>query len=387
METLNESGWLNDSDSATRGARVKPQALAAPLEAIARRFEANPFVPHPLFRSGHAQTLVAALRFPRKRELRDEHSFYERRIVEVETGARLLLECRWQTERRAAPTILLMHGLEGSSDSLYVRGTGRKAFRAGFNVVCMNMRNCGGTDALNETLYHSGMTGDIHSVLAHELVGRERLPKIFVAGFSMSGNMVLRLAADYGADAPRALAGTIAVSPSIDIAACADRLERRANTIYRWSFMKSLRRRIRTKSRLRPASYDARRLWRVRTLRQFDDRFTAPHGGFRDASDYYERTSSLPFLGRIKLPTLIIHADDDPLIPDESFRNSAIADNPNVLLLVTRGGGHVGFISDARAGEDRRWAENRVVEFCRLLEQAAGGSGKRHGQTAGGSED
>jgi predicted alpha/beta-fold hydrolase len=105
----------------------------------------------------------------------------------------------------------------------------------------------------------------------------------------------------------------------------------------------------------------------VRTLRQFDDRFTAPHCGFRDASDYYERTSSLPFIGRIKLPTLILHADDDPLIPSAPFRDPSIVGNPNVLLVVTRGGGHVGFISDARDGEDRRWAENRVVEFCSLL--------------------
>ena len=369
METLNESRWPKRSRLTSDGSCVPPQALSPQLEEAARRFDAQPFTPHPLFRGGHAQTLAAALRLPRRRELGDERRHFEQRLVEVAPGARVLLECRWQLKRQVAPTILILHGLEGSSDSLYVRGTARKAFAQGFNVACMNMRNCGGTDHLNETLYNSGMTEDIHRVLTDELVERERLAEIFVAGFSMSGNMILKLAADYGADAPRALAAVASVSPSIDLSGCADRVERLENSIYRWSFMRSLRRRVRTKGRLRPAAYDTRGLLRVRTIRQFDERFTAPHGSYRDASDYYERASSFPHIRRIKLPTLILHADDDPIIPAEPFRDPAIAANPSVLLIITRGGGHVGFISDARAGEDRRWAENRVVEFCRLLKR------------------
>jgi predicted alpha/beta-fold hydrolase len=368
METISDSRWPRDSGrSDDGGAHVPAQPLSARLEEIAHVFRAKPFAPHPLAGGPHDQTVTAALRLPRYQALRGEQQYYESRLVEVEPFERVLLKCRWQAERRRAPTLLLIHGLEGSTHSLYMRGTAQKAFRQGFNVVRMNMRNCGGTEHLTRTLYHSGMTADIHRVLADELAGREGLGEIYVAGFSMSGNMVLRLAGDYGDEAPRSLAGVVAVSPSIDLSGCAERIERPANTVYRWSFLRSLRRRVRRKSRQHPELYDARGLWRVRTQRQFDERYTAPHGGFRDASDYYARASSLHVIARIRVPTLIIHAADDPIIPSEPLRDPSIADNPNVLLVLTARGGHVGFVADATVGEDRYWAENRVVEFCRML--------------------
>ena len=362
-----------DSRLGASASHVPAQPLDARLAEIARAFRAKPFRAHALLRSGHAQTVAASLRFTRARLLREERGLYESRLVEVEAGARVLLKCRWQRERRASPTLMLMHGLEGSSESLYVVGTSQKAFGAGFNVVRMNMRNCGGSEHLTPTLYHSGMTGDIERVLVEELAGRERLPRVYVAGFSMSGNMVLKLAGDYGADAPHALAGVVSVSPSIDLASCAAAIERRANVVYRMSFMRSLRRRVRSKGRQHPEIYDTRGLRRVRTIRQFDERYTAPQGGYAGASDYYERASSLRVIPRIEVPTLIIHSADDPIIPAAPFLDPSTAANPKVLLVVTHGGGHVGFISDGRAGEDRRWAENRVVDFCCLLSRYAEG--------------
>lgn len=355
---------LEDSAS-----HVPVQPLDARLAEIARAFRAKPFRPHALLRGGHAQTLAAALRVTRLKLLREERGLYESRLVEVEPDARVLLKCRWQKERLKAPTLLLLHGLEGSSESLYVVGASQKAYRAGFNVVRMNMRNCGGTEHLTRTLYHSGMTGDIQRVLVEELAGRERLARVYVVGFSMSGNMVLKLAGDYGRDFPPALAGVAAVSPSVDIGACADAVGRRANVVYRLSFMRSLRRRVRSKHRLHPELFDTRGLWRVRNIRQFDERYTAPHGGYAGAADYYERASSLRVIPRIEVPTLIIHSADDPLIPAAPFLDPSTAANPNVLLVVTRGGGHVGFIAAASEREDRRWAENRVVEFCRMLDE------------------
>jgi predicted alpha/beta-fold hydrolase len=341
--------------------------LSARLAAVARAFALKPFVPHPLFAGPHAQTIVSSLHYSRRKSFRPDGTLYESRLVEVEPGTSVLLRCRWQEERRAAPTLLLLHGLEGSSDSLYILGTARKAHAAGFNVVAMNMRNCGGTEHLAETLYHSGMTGDISRVLLEELAGRERLPEIFIVGFSMSGNMVLRLAGEYGADFPPALAGIAAVSPSIDLDSCASALERRANALYRWSFVSHLRDRVRRKSRLRPGAFDTRSLGRVRTIREFDEHYTAPQGGYHDAAEYYTRTSSRVVIPDIRVPTLILHALDDPLIPAEPFRDRGIAENPEVLLVLTRRGGHVGFLSDRAEGEDRHWAENRVVEFCRML--------------------
>jgi len=347
---------------------VLAQPLNARLAEIARVFRAKPFVPHALLRGGHAQTVAASLRLARLKLLREERGLYESRLVEVERDVRVLLKCRWQTDRLKAPTLLIMHGLEGSSESLYVVGTSRKAFESGFNVVRMNMRNCGGTEHLTPTLYHSGMTGDIHRVIVEELAGRERLQRVYVAGFSMSGNMALKLAGDYGADFPAALAGIVSVSPSIDLNACASAIELRSNVLYRVSFMRSLRRRVRAKHRQYPEVYDTRRLRRVRNIRQFDERYTAPHGGYKGASDYYERASSLRVIPRIEVPTLIIHSIDDPIIPPEPFLEPSTAANPNVLLVITHGGGHVGFIAESTEGEDRRWAENRAVEFCRMLD-------------------
>ncbi|HEX8118007.1 MAG TPA: hypothetical protein VF521_12110, partial [Pyrinomonadaceae bacterium] len=131
----------------------------------------------------------------------------------------------------------------------------------------------------------------------------------------------------------------------------------------------NLRGRVRRKSRQQPGFYDTRRLRRVRTIREFDEHITAPHGGYRDASDYYARTSSRPVLKDIRVPTLIIHSADDPLIPAEPFLDESIADNPDVLLVLTPRGGHVGFLSDRAEGEDRHWAENRLVEFFTRLRE------------------
>ena len=362
METVSEHGRLTDPETAA-AEHVPPQALSARLAPLARAFASKPFVPHPLFPGPHAQTIVSSKHFPRQRAFRGERALFESRLFEVEPGSRVLLKCRWQSERRAAPALLLLHGLEGSTDSLYMLGTAQKGYRLGFNVVGMNMRNCGGTEHLAATLYHSGMTEDIRRVILEELAGREGLTEIFLAGFSMSGNMVLRLAGDYGAGAPPALKGVAAVSPSIDLGSCAAALERRGNALYRWNFVKHLRNRVRRKGRLQPGAYDTRTLRRVRTIREFDEHVTAPHGGYRDASDYYARTSSRPVIGRIRVPTLIIHSADDPLIPAEPFLDDAITGNPDVLLVLTRRGGHVGFLSDRAEGEDRHWAENRVAEF------------------------
>ncbi|MCA1592459.1 MAG: alpha/beta fold hydrolase [Acidobacteria bacterium] len=335
------------------------------LGGIARVLESKPFRPHPLFRNSHAQTLIA-YKWPRRRRLREESRVYEPRLFEVEPNVRLLAHCRWQDARHTRPTVVLVHGLEGSTASVYMMGTAQKAFQAGFNVVSLNMRNCGGTEHLAHTLYHSGMSGDVHAVVG-ELVERDGLASVFVAGFSMGGNIVLKFAGEFGPDAPRQLQGVCAVSPSLDLSACADAIERRTNRLYQRAFVHSLRQRIRGKQKLHPDIYDTSRLHTVRTVRDFDNLYTAVHGGFKDAADYYERVSALRFIPRISVPTLIIHAQDDPIIPFSSFRDPAIAANPHVVLLASRHGGHVGFVADSSDGEDRFWAENRIVEFFRLI--------------------
>jgi uncharacterized protein len=185
--------------------------------------------------------------------------------------------------------------------------------------------------------------------------------------------MTLKLAGDEGARLPREVRAVFAVSPSIDLPACADAIAWRSNRFYQVHFMSSLRRRIRDAHKLYPERYDVRDLRAVRTIREFDARFTAPAGGYRDVDDYYARASSRPRIPYIRRPALVIHAQDDPFVPFASFRDPALAANPYVVLLTPRHGGHVGFIAAHNtAHEDRFWAENRIVEFCRLVHE--GGS-------------
>ena len=340
------------------------EKATAVLRHATRALAARPFHPHRLFQNGHAQTLVGYA-WPRRFRLR-AHRRDEARLFEVEPDVRVLAHCRWQQDRAAHPAMLLAHGLEGTSASAYMLGTADKAYRAGFNVVRLNFRTCGGTDDLSPTLYNSAMTGDLRRVL-EELIKGERLSRLFLVGFSMGGNMALRLMGDWGDEAPRELLGVCAVSPSIDLTASAAAIERRSNWLYQRSFIRSLHRRMKRKKRRFPELYDLEGLRHARTIRQFDERFTTKYGGFQSVEEYYERASALAVLPRIARPTLIIHAQDDPFIPFEPFRRARLEENPNIILLAPARGGHVGFVAHEANGEDRFWAENRIVEFCQLI--------------------
>jgi predicted alpha/beta-fold hydrolase len=178
--------------------------------------------------------------------------------------------------------------------------------------------------------------------------------------------MVLKLAGEYGEEPPRELKAVCAISPSIDMRAGSELLLKPRNWIYQQDFLRRLRERIRIKARLFPDAYDATSLRGIRTIKQFDDRYVAPAFGFASADDYYAKASSFPYIGRIRVPTLIIHAEDDPFVPFAPLRDPLVTSNPFVLLIATKRGGHVAFLSNA-GGEDRFWAENRLVEFCGMV--------------------
>jgi predicted alpha/beta-fold hydrolase len=316
--------------------------------------------PHPL-RHGHWMTLAASLwprRFPALPAA-------ERRLVQAAPDTQVRLDCHWQLDSTAQPTLLLVHGLEGSSESHYMLGTAEKAWRAGFNALRLNVRNCGGTEHLTPTLYHSGLSGDVAAVVEH-LLATDGLQEIHLAGFSMGGNMVLKLAGEWGAEAPPQVRSVSAISPSLDLAACGDAMELPDNLLYQWRFLSSLKARLRRKARLFPQLYRTDGLWRVSSMREFDDCFTAPHFGFGTAANYYAQASALRLAARIALPTLILTAQDDPFIPIDSVRSPALTGNRNITLLTPAHGGHVGFLSATVAGEDRYWAENRIIDLCRL---------------------
>ena len=330
------------------------------LARVAAVFAAKPFQPHPRFKGGNAQTL-AAWAWPRRFRLRRLPPD-EERLFETEPDVKVLAHCRWQSDRRAHATIVIWHGMEGSTSSIYMIATAEKAFRAGFNVVRVNFRNCGGTEHLTPTLYHGGLSEDLRAVI-NELIEKDGLNRIFVLGFSLGGNMVLKLAGEYGEDAPAEVIAAAVVSPSVDLEASAESILARENWLYHKQFMSSLKSRIRFKQKLFPDRYDVSALPRIRTIREFDEAFVAAAAGFKNVDDYYYGASSLRVIANIRIPTLIIHAEDDPFIPFAPLRDPVFAENPYILMIATERGGHVAFISSARADEDRFWAENRVVEF------------------------
>ncbi len=334
------------------------------LARVAATFAAKPFRPQFPFRGGHAQTL-AAYAWPRRYRFQRSPAD-EVRLFQIKPDVKVMSYCRWQPERQKHPTILIWHGMEGSTDSIYMIATADKAFRAGFNVVRINYRNCGGTEHLTSTLYHGGLSDDLR-VVVKELVEHDQLKRIYLLGFSLGGNLVLKLAGEYGEEPPPEVAAVCAISPSVDLQASTELILKKQNRIYHQKFVRSLKKRIRLKQKLYPDLYDLSRLPGIRTIREFDEEFTSLANGFANADDYYYRSSSVRVAKNIRLPTLIIHAHDDPFIPFESLRQSAFSENPYILLLATERGGHVAFISDAR-GENRFWAENRAVEFFALAE-------------------
>jgi uncharacterized protein len=289
----------------------------------------------------------------------------ERREFQTEPGTSVVAKCHWQSEPQARPTVIIIHGLEGSADAKYVLGTADKAFKSGFNVLRYNVRGCGGTAHLTPALYHSGLTIDLHH-MARELIESDKLPELYLIGFSMGGNQALKFAGELGEDAPRQIRGVCAISPPIDLESCSIAIARRENWIYENRFLVSLKKTLKHRDLLFPGVYDLARVNDVRHLWDWDDAFQI-YNGFRDARDYYTQASSLPLIEQIRIPTLIIQAQDDPFIPFEPFTKSCIGDHRSVILLKPRYGGHVAFCGIRQRGEDRAWAENRAVEFCRAL--------------------
>jgi predicted alpha/beta-fold hydrolase len=316
------------------------------------------FEPHPWLKSRHAMTLAGAF-WPRRFRCLPAA---ESRQFEVEQGTYLLAKCHWQAQRRKCGTLVLVHGLEGSSESGYMLGLTEHAFVTGLNVLRVNQRTCGGSEELCSTLYGSGLSGDYRSIL-YELIERDRLPSLYFAGYSMGGNLVLAMAGRLGADAPRELHGVCGVCPTIDLAASVDAIELPSNTLYQHNFVRKLKARLRRKAQRHPGKFVFNGLARVRTVREFDDAVTAPHFGYRDAADYYHRASACRVMAQIAVPALILTAQDDPVVPFTIFQGSEVRANPHISLVAPQWGGHCAFIS-RHAGRERFWAEARIVEFC-----------------------
>ena len=335
-------------------------------------FQATAFEPRRWLRNGHLQTIAGnLLRRP------DSLPAPTAELVEVSPAttthisSQVLCHCHWQPAavRGERLTVILLHGLEGSSRSQYMVGNANKMWRAGMNVVRMNMRNCGGTESLSATLYHSGLSADVPAVLA-ALHRRYGLRRFALVGYSMGGNLVLKLGGELGAGIHRLppgaeLCGVVGVSPAIDLAQSADALHLPVNRLYERRFLAALLKRFRRKAMLFPTVFDPARAEHIHSLRDFDERITSLYNGFRGAEDYYHRAACARVLDRITAPTLILHALDDPFIRLGPESCGLIESNPRITLLETQHGGHCAFLCapGTDVQEDGYWAETTLLRF------------------------
>ena len=303
----------------------------------------------PIVANNHLLTIAGNF-WPRK--LDTARFPVESKLYRTEPGVQVLVQSQ-PPAGPAAGEIILTHGLEGSGESGYMRSLSQAGLEAGYAMHRFHMRTCGGTAHLCPTLYHAGLTSDLLAVL-REFERQGRGP-VYLAGFSLGGNVVLKLAGELGEEAAPLIAGVCAVSTPIDLAACARRLGRLDNRFYERRFLRRMCARLISTGRYTEADFRG-----IRSIFEIDDKITAPSFGMRGAEHYYATQSANRFLDRIRVPTLVVQAQDDTFIPFEIFRHPAFETNPNLTLLAPERGGHLGFLS---RGRPRFWLDGVILEW------------------------
>jgi hypothetical protein len=293
----------------------------------------------PFFKNPHLSTMAGNFW---SRPQVDRRWPVEAVIYQTEPEVRVLVHAQ-RPDGPPRGEIIFVHGLEGSSAAGYARSMAYAALEAGYATHRFNMRSCGGTENLALTNYHSGQTSDLLYVL-RERRKHSDLP-IYLVGFSLGGNVVLKLAGELGDEARGLVTAVCAVSTPIDLNACATALGKRENFIYEQRFLSRLRERIRLRHKQAPEIYSLEPLKKVRTIYDFDDMYTGPLFGFGNAANYYATQSSNGFLGKIRIPALLVQAKDDPLIPFSVYDHPAFRENPCLTLIAVEHGGHLGFVA------------------------------------------
>jgi hypothetical protein len=309
---------------------------------------------HPLFTNPHWQTIGGAF-WPRRIDYNrfpDEERYYR-----TEPGTQVLVHVQ-RPLTSPKGTLVLVHGLEGSSEAGYMRSAAQAALDAGFAVHRMNIRGCGGTERLSNTLYHAGLTSDVAFVAGR--LRQESEGPLYLAGFSLGGNMVLKFAGELGERARELVTGVCAISTPLDLRACALALNHPRNWLYQQRFVASMSVRLRRRHALMPDVFPLNGLDSVRSVYEFDDRITAPFFGFQNAERYYGTQSAALYLEAIRVPALLIQAKDDPMIPFKVYDHPAFRTNCNLRLLAVDHGGHVGFLAKGRS---RFWADHALVHW------------------------
>ena len=308
---------------------------------------------------GYLQSILPTL----FRRLPSEHLQRER--LELPDGDFLDIDWSHCAGAQEKSLVIVSHGLEGHSRRPYVLGVLREANRHGFDALGWNFRSCGGEPNRLPRMYHSGATEDLHAVVEHAI--RRGYRRIHLVGFSMGGNLSLVYAGRSARQLPAEVRSVVAFSVPCDLHGSALQLARRRNRIFMWRFLRDLGRKMRQKAQRFPHLVNVDNYEKIRTFREFDDRYTAPLHGFADALDYWQQSSSLQYLSAIRIPALLVNARNDPFLSPACFPQDIAAESAYLHLEIPASGGHVGFIK--RSKDSTYWMELRALEFIRELEK------------------
>jgi len=309
--------------------------------------------------NGHLQTIYPAL-FRRVNGLQPQR-------FSIDTQDKDFLVIDHYSVPESQKAVIISHGLEGHSNKPYVVGMARHFQRSGWHTFAWNYRGCSGTP--NKTLrsYHSGATDDLHEVVSHVVqLGFEH---VALVGFSLGGNLTLKYLGERDGQLPDVIRSAVTFSVPLDLRSGCLSLHKSYNRIYERRFLRSLKNKVRQKAQTVPGP-DTLQVMNAKTLYQFDDLYTAPIHGFRDAEDYYRRCSARYFLERIRIPTLIVNAKNDPMLTPACYPYDILTNHTYVFFETPTGGGHVGF-TPANNGETY-WSEQRALEFVTNWERRLG---------------
>ena len=326
---------------------------------IARNHQSMPvlesnFTPSLPFKNGHFNTIYRPL------FMKEKHNYKRKRIT---TWDQDFIDLDF-SKVNSKKVVVLIHGLEGSSESKYILAAARELNAVGYDTVSFNLRGCSGEDNLLLATYHSGKTEDVDFVINH-LLDNYSYEKIMIVGYSLGGNLTLKYFGEYVDSMSDKVTCGIAVSVPIDLASSGKEMSTLKNKLYMEEFLKTLRLKVLEKSHKHPEyDLDKTKLFKAKVFKDFDELYTAPVFGFSSPEDYWEKASSKPYLPKIKKPTLLITSKDDPFLPKECYPYEEAQDSDVFHLEVTKYGGHVGFISSFLPQENR-WLENRIIQFLK----------------------
>jgi len=309
-----------------------------------------------LLRNGHSLSIFPTL------FRRVDARFLERETIATRDGDFLNLDWGFchSKEHRSQRLVILSHGLEGHSRRHYMAGMAKAVIKEGWDVLGWNFRSCGGEMNRKLRFYHSGATEDLNTVIEHA-ISFNIYQEIVLAGFSIGGNLSLVYLGEKAEHLPPVITKAVVFSVPCDLADSAQQLAKAQNTIYMRRFLKSLKKKMEEKKKQFPGEVDLDNYQNIRNFQEFDDRYTAPIHGFRDANHYWQACSSRRFISKIRVPTLIINARDDPFLGPACYPKDEVAKNPMVTLETPQSGGHVGFVSFNPC--HLYWSEQRVVHF------------------------